>query len=93
MPRLDARDALSHSRKALEMLTNKIWKWLGSHRVGDLSVKIEGPGKELQLRTLCEALRRKLLDLRTLVHPSKGPLICGLNKILGIPSGYLVWSY
>jgi energy-coupling factor transporter ATP-binding protein EcfA2 len=93
MARLDSRDALSHCRKALEMLTRKSWKWLESHRVGDLSVQIEGPGKEPQLRILCEALRRKLLDLPMFAHPSKQPLVDGLNMILGIPSGNLVWTY
>lgn len=90
---LDSRDALSHCRKALEMLTKKSWKWLESHRVGDLSVQIEGPGKEPQLRNLCESLRRKLSDLPTFVHPSKQPLIDGLNMVLGIPSANLVWTY
>lgn len=93
MTRLDSRDALSYCRKALEMLTKKSWKWLESHRVGDLSVKVEGPGREPQLRNLCESLRWKLLDLPTFAHASKQPLIDGLNMVLGIPSANLVWTY
>lgn len=93
MTRLDSRDALSYCRKALEMLTKKSWKWLESHRVGDLSVQIEGPGKDPQLRNLCESLRRKLSDLPTFTHASKQPLIDGLNMVLGIPSANLVWTY
>lgn len=91
--RLDSRDALSHCRKALEMLTKKSWKWLESYRVGDLSVQIEGPGKDPQLRNLCESLRRKLMELPTFAHASKQPLIDGLNMVLGIPSANLIWTY
>ncbi len=90
--RFDPRDALSYARKSLEMLTQKAWKWLESHRVGNISVQIEGPGREPQLRTLCEALRRKLRDTPTFAHASKQPLLDNLNTILGIPEQNLVWA-
>lgn len=90
--RFDPRDALSYARKSLEMVTHKAWKWLESHRVGSISVQIEGPGKEPQLRTLCTALRRKLVDTRTFTHDSKEPLLENLNTILGIPEDNLVWT-
>ena len=93
MERFDPREALSFCRKALEMLSRKSWKWLESHRVGDISVKIDGPGKEPQLRTLCESLRRKLSDLPNFIHDSKQPLLDGLNMVLGIPRANLVWNY
>jgi energy-coupling factor transporter ATP-binding protein EcfA2 len=90
--RFDPRDALSHARKSLEMLTDKAWKWLESHRVGNISLQIEGPGKEPQLRTLCDALRIKLQGAATFAHASKQPLIDNLNTILGIPQQNLVWT-
>lgn len=90
--RFNARDALSFARKSLEMLTHKAWRWLESHRVGNISVQIEGPGKEPQLYGLCTALRRKLMDARTFAHDSKTPLLENLNTILGIPEGNLVWT-
>ncbi len=90
--RFDPRDALSYARKSLEMLTHKAWKWLESHRVGNISVQIEGPGKEPQLRMLCEALRAKLRGAATFAHASKEPLIENLNTILGIPEQNLVWT-
>ncbi|MBI5277352.1 MAG: AAA family ATPase [Burkholderiales bacterium] len=90
--RFDPRDALSYARKSLEMLTDKAWKWLESHRVGNLSVQIEGPGKEPQLRMLCDALRIKLRGAATFAHPSKQPLLDNLNTILGIPEQNLVWT-
>jgi DNA repair exonuclease SbcCD ATPase subunit len=90
--RFNPRDALSYARKSLEMLTHKAWKWLQSHRVGNISVQIEGPGKEPQLRTLCEALRTKLRATHTFAHASKQPLLDNLNTILGIPEQNLVWT-
>ncbi len=90
--RFDPRDALSHARKSLEMLTDKAWKWLESHRVGNISVQIEGPGKEPQLRTLCDALRIKLQGAAFFAHASKPPLLDNLNTILGIPEQNLVWT-
>jgi hypothetical protein len=89
--RFDPRDALSFARKSLEMLTHRSWKWLESHRVGNIAVQIEGPGKEPQLRTLCEALRAKLNGTPFFVHPSKQPLLDNLGTILGIPDQNLVW--
>lgn len=92
MGRFDPRDALSNARKALEMLMQKAWKWLESHRIGNISVQIEGPGKEPQLRMLCEALRSKLRGTATFVHDSKEALVDCLNTILGIPEQTLVWT-
>ncbi len=90
--RFEPRDALSYARKSLELLTHKAWKWLESHGVGNISVQIEGPGKELQLRTLCEAIRKKLRETPTFTHASKQPLLDNLNDILGIPEQNLVWT-
>lgn len=90
--RFNARDALSFARKSLEMLTHRTWKWLESHRVGTISVQIEGPGKEPQLYGLCTALRKQLRDARHFAHDSKQPLLENLEAILGIPEGNLVWA-
>lgn len=89
--RHDSRDALSFARKALEMFMHKAWKWLESHRVGNISVQVEGPAREPQLRALCEAVRTRLRGLGTFNHASKDPLFQSLNTILGIPEQNLVW--
>jgi len=92
LDRFDPRDALSFARKALEMFTHRSWKWLESHRVGNITVQIEGPDKEPQLRLLCEALRSKLARNATFAHASKQPLLDNLNTILGIPEQTLLWA-
>lgn len=91
MDRHDCRDALSFARKALEMFMHKAWKWMESHRVGNISVQIEGPTREPQLRALCEAVRTRLGGLNTFNHASKNTLLQCLNTILGIPEQNLVW--
>lgn len=90
--RFNARDALSFARKSLEMLCHKAWKWLESHRQGNISVQIEGPGKEPQLYGLCTALRKKLNEAGTFAHGSKAPLLENLNTIMGIPAENLIWT-
>lgn len=90
---LNDRGALDASRKALEMLSEKIWRWLGSYDHGMITLPLAGVGAEPALRNLCEALRRKLRDLQAFNHPSKDPVIAGLETILGIPQQNLVWLY
>lgn len=90
---LNDRGALDASRKALEMLTEKIWRWLGSYDHGMITLPLAGVGAEPALRNLCESLRRKLRDLPAFNHPSKEPVIAALDTILGIPHQNLVWIY
>jgi len=90
---LNDRGALDASRKALEMLTEKIWRWLGSHEHGTISVQLAGVGAEPALRNLCEALRRKITSAQTFVHANKPLIVSAMDKVLGIPEQNLVWVY
>ncbi|MDI1360859.1 AAA family ATPase [Methylotenera sp.] len=90
---LNDRGALDASRKALEMFSEKIWRWLGSYDHGMITLPLAGAGAEPALRNLCEALRRKLMDLPAFNHPSKDPVIEAFTTILGIPQQNLVWLY
>lgn len=90
---LNDRDALASSRQALEMLSDKTWRWLGSHDQGPLNLLIAGVGAEPALRNLCEALVKKLHDASTFDHPNKEPLLTAYRRILGIPVNNLVWTY
>lgn len=90
---LNDRDALGASRQALEMLSNKVWQWLGYHDIGLLTVPLAGVGAEPALRNLCEALHKKLRDTRTFDHVNREPLIEAYGRILGIPTANQVWTY
>lgn len=90
---LNDRDALAASRQALEMLSEKTWRWLGSHDQGALNLMLGGVGAEPALRNLCEALFKKMRDSQTFNHPNREPLIAAYGRILGIPVTNLVWTY
>jgi hypothetical protein len=79
------RDALSFARKASRVANQRVFEVARIAPLGNISVQIEGPGKDPQLQTLCEALRTKLRGTPTFAHASKQPLLDNLNTILGIP--------
>lgn len=89
----DDRAALGASRQALEMLTGKVWGWLGRCEQGMLTLKIAGSGAEPALRNLCEGIRAKLRNSPNFEHVDKAPIIQALDHILGIPEQSLVWLY
>lgn len=90
---LDHREALAACRQGLEMLSEKVWRWMASHDLGLLSVQLAGVGAEPGLRNLCEALRKRLDDAATFNHANKPVLLAAYGRILGIPAANLVWTY
>lgn len=90
---LDNRDALAACRQGLEMLSEKVWRWLGSHELGVLNLQLAGIGAEPGLRNLCDALRKRLEDAATFNHANKPLLVAAYGRILGIPAVNLVWTY
>lgn len=90
---LDYREALASCRQGLEMLSEKVWRWLGSHDLGVLTLQLAGVGAEPSLRNLCEALLKRLNDAVTFTHANKPLLIDAYGQILGIPAANLVWTY
>ena len=90
---LDHRDALAACRQGLEMLSEKVWRWLGSHELGMLNLQLAGVGAEPGLRNLCEALRKRLEDAAHFSHANKPALLAAYGRILGIPAANLVWTY
>ncbi|ENO0739739.1 AAA family ATPase [Yersinia enterocolitica] len=90
---LNDRDALAACRQALEMLSEKVWKWLSSHDQGVLTLQIAAAGAEPQLRMLCDSILKKLRSAATFQHTNKEPLIAAYSVILGIPEQNLVWTY
>jgi len=89
---LDNREALASSRQGLEMMSQKVWRWLASHDLGVLNVLL-GVGAEPSLRNLCEALRKRLEEATTFNHANKPVLLAAYGQILGIPAANLVWTY
>ena len=90
---LDNREALASSRQGLEMLSEKVWRWLASHDLGVLNVQLASIDAEPGLRNLCEAIFKRLNDAATFNHPNKPLLVTAYGQILGIPAVNLVWTY
>jgi recombinational DNA repair ATPase RecF len=90
---LEHRDALAACRQGLEMLSEKVWRWLGSHEMGVLNLQLAGVGAEPGLRNLCEALRKRLDGAAHFNHANKPALLAAYGRILGIPDANLVWTY
>lgn len=90
---LDNRDALASCRQGLEMLSEKVWRWLASHELGVLNLQIAGVGAEPGLRNLCEAIFKRLNEAITFAHVNKPVLLKAYGRILGIPAANLVWTY
>lgn len=90
---LDHREALAACRQGLEMLSEKVWRWLGSHELGVLNLQLAGVDAEPSLRNLCEALRKRLDDAAHFSHANKPALLAAYGRILGIPAANLVWTY
>lgn len=89
--RFQLRDALANCRRALEMLSNKAWKWLASHELGELRLSMHGPTSPLNVRDLCDAIRLKLRDNAAFGHASSAPLREALEEILSASN--LTWRY
>jgi len=90
---LDDREALASSRQALEMLSEKTWRWLVSHELGVLTLQLAGVGAEPSLRNLCEAILKRLNDAATFLHANKPLLQGAYSRILGIPAANPIWTY
>lgn len=93
MDALDNREALASCRQGLEMLSEKVWRWLASYDLGVLNLQLAGVGAEPGLRNLCEALFKRLNDTATFTHINKPVLVSAFGRILGIPATNLVWTY
>ena len=90
---LNSREALASCRRGLEMLSEKVWNWLASHDQGLLTVQLRRVGGEPDLRSLCEALRKRIKEATTFHHANKPALVAAYERVLGIPATNLVWTY
>ncbi|MGF6634832.1 AAA family ATPase [Paraburkholderia sp. MM6662-R1] len=84
----EKRDALRHSRPAIESLTDRLWTWLGSR----LELKLAGPRAKWELNNKCMKLRGALARLPN-PHPAIPAVVAALDDLLGINGGSIEWGY
>ncbi len=88
----DIRYALADSRRALEMLGNRIWSFLNNKDKGALSITMRSPNSKPELKNLVQQLRKKLND-NAFTHTKKADLIEGLDLLLGVNDDSREWIY
>lgn len=88
----DKRDALKHSRSALESLTDRLWKWLGNRGVGRIELKLDGPRGHWELNNKCSKLRATAGRLAGQFE-ALGPVVNALDVLLGVSRTSIEWGY
>lgn len=88
----EKRDALRHSRPAIESLTDRLWTWLGRRGDGQLELKLGGPRAKWELNNKCMKLRSALGRVPN-PHPAMGGILAGLDNLLGVNGGSIEWGY
>lgn len=88
----EKRDALRHSRPAIESLTDRLWTWLGRRGDGRLELKLGGPRAKWELNNKCTKLRGALARFP---NPNQAILavVAALDDLLGINGESIEWGY
>lgn len=88
----ERRDALGHSRRAIESLTDQLWRWFGNRVDGRLELKLSGPGAPWELNNKCLKLR-SAIGLITERFPEVAPAVVALTTLTGVAGASIEWGY
>lgn len=89
---LNDRDALASSRRALETLTNELWRQLEGVHAGLIKVRMFRRNAPPELRSVLEQLRKKVDD-GAFGEPKRGAILAAVDELLGISAQNLAWLY
>lgn len=88
----ERRDALGHSRRAIESLTDQLWRWFGNRVDGRLELKLSGPGAPWELNNKCLKLRAAVGRI-TERFPEAAPAVAALETLTGVAGSSIEWGY
>jgi len=88
----EKRDALRHSRPAIESLTDRLWRWMERQGHGSLELKLGGPRAKWELHNKCVKLRRVLERVQN-PPPAIPAILTALDELLGIDGASIEWGY
>ncbi|AWY39034.1 ATPase [Pseudomonas putida] len=88
----EKRDALRHSRAAIESLTDRAWTWLGKRYDGKLELKLSGPRANWELNNKCIKLRAALGRIPDHA-PGLQSILSGLDALLQRSGTSIEWHY
>jgi energy-coupling factor transporter ATP-binding protein EcfA2 len=92
LTRDEKREALRHSRPALESLTDRIWVWLGRHGEGRIDIKLPGPRSPWELNNKCTKIRSAVN--RVAAQFAGAPaVVSALDILIGVNGGSIEWGY
>lgn len=92
MARQDSRNALSESRRALEGLLRRLWRWLAKKTPAELKLTLRPHDQKPELRDLCNQLKKILVNA-TFSYEHKDRQFAALDQLLGIDGSSPEWSY
>ena len=91
--KLEIREALSKSRRALESLTkDKVWRYIGKHGNSDLKIILRSAKSPIELRNLTEQLAAKLRS-QNFTHQDKQTVLEPIETLLGVDGSSKEWRY
>jgi hypothetical protein len=88
----EKRDALRHSRPAIESVTDRLWTWLGKQGDGRLELKLGGPRANWELNNKCSKLRSALGRIPN-PHVAIPAVLAAFDDLLGINGSSIEWGY
>lgn len=88
----EKRDALRHSRAAIESLTDRAWTWFGKRYDGRLELKLAGPRANWELNNKCIKLRSGLGKIQNQAEGVQD-ILAGLNALLQVSGSSIEWNY
>lgn len=88
----EKRDALRHSRPAIESLTDRLWTWLGRRGNGRLEIRLDGPRAKWELNNKCMKLRGAFARFPDQT-PAIVAVLAALDELMGINGGAIEWGY
>jgi energy-coupling factor transporter ATP-binding protein EcfA2 len=88
----EKRDALRHSRAAIESLTDRAWTWFGKRHDARLELKLAGPRANWELNNKCLKLRSGMARIQA---PTQGvqEFLAGLDALLRVSGTSIEWNY
>lgn len=88
----EKRDAMRHSRPAIESVTDRLWTWLGRQGDGSLELKLGGPRANWELNNKCSKLRSALRRIPN-PHVAMPTVLAAFDDLLGINGSSIEWGY
>ncbi len=90
--RREIRESLTNCRRAMEFISNELWRLISRRMDGTIKLKFKDPKSKTELRNKIEQLKSKVTN-NEFTHPKKDELLSAFTNILGIDGQSKEWRY